>query len=386
MRNGADITLREQIEPYRHWCSAVLLPFWAEIGVDLKHGGFYEQLHFDGTPDINATRRVRVSSRQIYALSHASHLGWGDYSGLIGWGVDYLVSKTLRVDAEPGFVHMLDAQGQVYDARRNLYDHAFHILAFSWAYQVTKDQQILALAKSTLDFVDEAMSSTSGGWKEGVPANVPRRQNSYMHMFEALLALYEASKDESFLKRAADIITLLFERFIDSKTGWLFEFFDADFTPLHPARIEPGHMAEWCWLLHQHARLCAQNPSALAMDMGRHADQFAAQGKGFLLNAFDAKGKARSKARRLWGQTEWLKSMLARYENGDDAMAVQAVRLLAGISNNYLNGQAPGLWMDEFDVDGQPLSTHVPASIVYHLVSLGAETDRVMLAMKEQAA
>jgi mannose/cellobiose epimerase-like protein (N-acyl-D-glucosamine 2-epimerase family) len=386
MAYGVAITLPEQAERYRRWCSAVVLPFWADAGVDLKYGGFYEQLHFDGTPDLGAKRRVRVSSRQIYAFAHASYLGWGDYSELVGWGVDYLVSKTLRVDAEPGFVHMLDAQGKVCDARRDLYDHAFHILAFSWAYRITKDQQILTLAKSTLDFVEEAMASKSGGWQEGVPANVPRRQNPHMHMFEALLALYEASKDESFLKRAADIITLLCERFIDPKTGWLFEFFDADFAPLHPASIEPGHMAEWCWLLHRYARLCAQSPSVLAVDMGRHADQLAEQGKGFLLNAFDAKGKARSNARRLWGQTEWLKSMLARYENGDGAMAVQAANLFDRFFNGYIDGQMPGLWMDEFDENGQPLSTHVPASIVYHLVSLGAEADRAIRTTKDQPA
>ncbi len=386
MIQNKSASLLLEAQRFIDWCSGDVLPLWAKQGVDRKRGGFFEQLHFDGTPDEQVLRRVRVTSRQIYAFSHASLLGWSDFRELVSWGVDYLVSKVLRVDNEPGFAHLLDADGAICDRRRDLYDHAFHILALSWAYRATGDAQMLTLAKDTLAFVDESMGAPNGGWQEGVPATNPRRQNPHMHMYEALLALYEASGDESFLSRAGDIGALLAERFIDSETGLLFEFFGPDLEPEKPASIEPGHMAEWCWLLHCHARLHEADVIELAQKMGCAADGFGQKGKGFLLDAYTVTGDVLSKSRRLWGQTEWLKSMVVRYGNGNEQMGKQMANLLERIRTNYLTTEVPGLWIDQFDSDGCVLSENVPASIVYHLVSAAAEVTRTVKSIEDQGA
>ncbi|MDQ7020202.1 MAG: AGE family epimerase/isomerase, partial [Robiginitomaculum sp.] len=336
------------------------------------------KLHFDGTPDEQVARRLRVTSRQIYAFSQASVLGWMDARALVNWAVDYLVSKPRYGNNGPGFVHLLHPDGTVCDARRDLYDHAFHILALSWAWRATKDSQILALAQETLDFVDEAMGAEGGGWQEGLPAQLPRHQNSHMHMFEALLALYEASGDAGILKRLDGTAALLAERFIDPKTGTLFEDFHADLTPIHPAKVEPGHMAEWCWLLHKRAAIQHAAPDELAKMMGQNADAYAPKGRGFLLDAFDEDGNILRFTRRLWGQTEWLKSMLVRYDAGDANMRAQAGALLRRLQSSYFDTTLAGLWIDQFDLDGNPVSEHVPASIVYHLVSAAAEAQSVL--------
>jgi mannose-6-phosphate isomerase len=283
-------------------------------------------------------------------------------------------------------VHLLDADGSICDARRDLYDHAFHILALSWAYRATGDAQILALAIETLAFVDEAMGCAQGGWFEGCPASLPRRQNPHMHMFEALLALFEASGDTAYLNRAGDIAVLLAERFIDPDTGLLFENFDDDLVPIRPARIEPGHMAEWCWLLHKYATLTAEPPLGIALTLGKHADALAPKGQGFLLDGFDENLNILTPSRRLWGQTEWLKSMLVRFEAGDEDMSVMADALLRRIRGSYFEENLPGLWMDQFDLQEAPMATHVPASIVYHLVSAATEVERVMTSMEESAS
>ncbi|PHS21226.1 MAG: hypothetical protein COA85_13210, partial [Robiginitomaculum sp.] len=85
--------MKASLATFIKWCRDDVLPFWKSHGVDHKSGGFYEQLHFDGTPDNQAVRRLRVSSRQIYAYSQASVLGWMDARALVNWAVDYLVSK-----------------------------------------------------------------------------------------------------------------------------------------------------------------------------------------------------------------------------------------------------------------------------------------------------
>lgn len=360
-----------------NWCTGDMLPLWAQNGVDRAHGGFYERLNLDGSPDARAVRRVRVTSRQIYAFSHASLLGWAQQRDLVGWGVDYLVSAAWRRDGEPGFVHLLDADGGTCDARRDLYDHAFHIMALSWASRACDDAQMLHLAQQTLAFVDEAMGAPDGGWREGIPASLPRRQNPHMHMLEALLALYEASRDEQYLHRADTLIALMQARFVEPQSGLLLEDFDDDLSPVQPPRIEPGHIAEWCWLLHVRARLGQQAAPALAADFGVRADGFGKAHGGFLPDAVNTSGEVVADSRRLWGQTEWLKSMLVRGKT--DA----AARLLQRLEGSYLDAPVAGLWMDAFDLEGHALCSHVPASIVYHLLSAAAETQRVLEKTRE---
>ncbi len=360
------------------WCAQDMLPLWAQNGVDRAHGGFYEQLNFDGSPDTRAVRRVRVTARQIYAFSHASLLGWVQQRALVGWGVDYLVSAAWRRDGEPGFVHLLDADGDVCDARRDLYDHAFHIMALSWASRACDDAQMLQLAQQTLAFVDEAMGAPDGGWLESVPASLPRRQNPHMHMLEALLALFEASRDAHYLHRADALIALMQTRFVKPQSGLLLEDFDQDLNPEQPPRIEPGHIAEWCWLLHVRARLAEESAPALATDFGARADAYGARHDGFLPDAVNRKGDAIADSRRLWGQGEWLKSMLVR---GKTQMAAD---LLQRLQDSYLDAAEPGLWMDAYDLQGNPLCSHVPASIVYHLTSAAAETQRLLDKLKKR--
>jgi len=198
-----------------------------------------------------------------------------------------------------------------------------------------------------------------------------------MHMLEALLALYEASNDPQYLRRADGVIALLQERFIDPKSGLLFEFFDEKLVPIKPAIIEPGHMAEWCWLLHRRSMLAEKADFPLMKQLGVHADGYASMGDGYLLDAFNQDGTVAMPTRRLWGQTEWLKSIFARMDTPTSVMQPKATALLERINKSYLNTKIRGLWIDQFDLEGQKMSKYVPASIVYHLVSAAAEIEGV---------
>ena len=60
----------------RAWMFESALPFWGDAGLDRARGGFFEELNLDGRPTDAPFKRTRVTSRQIYAFSHASLLGW----------------------------------------------------------------------------------------------------------------------------------------------------------------------------------------------------------------------------------------------------------------------------------------------------------------------
>ncbi|VAV97413.1 Mannose-6-phosphate isomerase [hydrothermal vent metagenome] len=376
-----DISVQSEnfIEKFVLWCRGTLLPFWADNGIDRQNGGFFEQLYLDGIPDRTVARRVRVASRQIYSFAHAQHLGWLQDQELILNGVDWLLDKGWAVDGNPGFLHLLDDGGQPLDASRDLYDHAFHILGLSWAYRATKDAQVLSAARRTFDFVEEALASKQGGWHENLAHALPRRQNPHMHMFEALLALYECSGDSAYLKRADEIAVLLAEKFVARNSALLHEFFDADWSAHTPAQIEPGHMAEWSWLLQRRAMLtadAAKNP--LAGRLLANAERLGKQQNGLLIDTCDTAANPTKDSCRLWNQSEWLKAlMIAAPTPAQISPAIDD--LLQRIFAHYLNQPNPALWIDAICPNNEAISDRVPASIVYHLVSAASEAERIFL-------
>lgn len=371
-----------EINKARHfvsWCRYDMLPLWSEIGWDAKYGGYFEDLHLDGTPDRSMNRRVRVTSRQVYSFAHASLLGWVDGRKQIAQGIEWLLDKGRDPSKKSGFAHLVGDTGDILDGKHDLYDHAFHILGFSYAARATGDSQILALAKQTLDFVEEALGSKcDAGWLENDMGTLPRRQNPHMHMVEALIALHAASGDTAHLRRAAQIVALLADHWRDAASDTLLEYFDDDWNPVEPLTPEPGHMVEWTWLSHSLRRAGGKLPVDLAHwpDLAR---RLGASECGLLLDAIHTDGTPAAGTSRLWGQTEWVKSLCALHESGTKQIENRLERVVERIFRHYLILEPAGLWIDKVNSQGDPLSTRVPASIVYHLMSAAAEVQRVFL-------
>jgi mannose/cellobiose epimerase-like protein (N-acyl-D-glucosamine 2-epimerase family) len=185
------------------------LPLWSSNGWDPVLGGFVERLDREGRPDREASRRVRVQARQIYCFAKAALQGWYPEGRRIALnGLDYLLAKAKSPDGLPGFVHLIEANGTAVDLRRDTYDHAFILLALATVYQLETDARIRYEIDSVLIFLDVNLRSAHGGFIEGLPPALPRRQNPHMHLFEAMVALFDATKDGTFQNRAVDIFNL----------------------------------------------------------------------------------------------------------------------------------------------------------------------------------
>jgi mannose/cellobiose epimerase-like protein (N-acyl-D-glucosamine 2-epimerase family) len=83
-------------------------------------------------------------------------------------------------------------------------DRACRVLRFGFAARLapelrysrilTGDKAVLDIADATLDYLDEAAASVHGGYLDAVPPpGATRRPNPLMHLFEALIALYDAT-------------------------------------------------------------------------------------------------------------------------------------------------------------------------------------------------
>ena len=355
------------------------LPLWADRGWDSSRGGFVERLDKDGHADLEAPRRVRVQARQIWCFAKAAQLGWYPQGAEIAkQGLAYLLAKAKSPDGKPGFVHLLAPDGSVLNPLRDTYDHAFVLLALAAVYQLDRDAQVRAEIDSLMQFFDGTLRSPDGGYSEGVPVSLPRRQNPQMHVFEALIATFDATHDQAFQARAGELFGLFIASLYDGQKQVLGEYFEQDWSRIEPVCVEPGHQAEWVWLLKGFERITgcptAKHRGQLLTSALRYRDA----ATGLLFDEGDVEGRITKPTRRCWPQTEIAKAWIAQAEAGEPGAADEARAALQRLQQHYLSHPVQGGWYDQFDQNGQSVVDAIPASSFYHILCAIAEADRVL--------
>lgn len=354
----------------RVWLERACFPFWAERAPH-PTGGFRERVGLDGVPLDDTVSRVRVQARQTYMFARAAHMGWEPdrARALVEHGLASLLGPCRRDDGLVGL--MVDVGVGLSDRRPELYDNAFALLALAWAARALDRPGLLTEADAMLARLDATHAHSSGGWNESVPARLPRRQNPHMHLFEASLALADASQSKRHLERATQIYALLETRFVDHTTGHLRELFDDDLTPVTgPAGdvIEPGHEFEWAALLHMYADHLGQAAPSLARTL-YNAGLESLDPRGFAPMSTRLDGSPRDATRRTWSQTEALRAHIAFARNGDADAAERAINLVDAIFEVHLDPAPLGAWIDHYDADGRPCVSTITAATGYHIVT-----------------
>jgi mannose/cellobiose epimerase-like protein (N-acyl-D-glucosamine 2-epimerase family) len=348
------------------WGVRTAIPYWLTHAWDDRNGGFLESVTMSGAPVFDDTRRVRTQARQVHVFACAAHEGWADSLGLAVRGMETLRERAWSPDGRPGWVHLLRPDGRVESDVRDFYDHAFILLALAGLYRASGEGIYLDWAAECLDFLDDEMSSTQGGYIESIGARVlPRRQNPHMHLFEALMALYEATGDTDVLDRATAIKSMFETVFMDAETGLLRENFAGDWSSMADDAgdiSEPGHMSEWGWLLAEYARLSGTAPSTQIGDLFKQVMAAGINRKsGALYTSIRFNGDVRDGGSRTWMQTEWVRAAAAQ---GPEAFDTACAALL----KHHIDPAYSGGWVDRIDDQGRAASDHVPTSTLYHLM------------------
>ena len=355
------------------------LPLWSGEGWDAVAGGFVDRLGPDGRADRQAPRRVFVQARQIYCFAKAAQMGWyGQGRAIALQGLEHLLAKAKAPDGRPGYVHTLTPDGAVKDPRRDTYDHAFILLALATVYALDRDAQVRAEIDELLVFLDTQLRSPNGGFLEGLPPSLPRRQDPQMHLFEAMIALFDATHDLAFQQRAGDFFALFLANLYDKQTRLLGEYFEDDWSKIPPVIVAPGHLAEWVWLLRGFERITGCPTGTRRGELLQSALRYRDAATGCLVDAGDADGNIRRDTRRLWPQTELAKAFIAQAEAGEAGAAGEARAALARLERQYLNHPVAGGWYDQFDGGGTSLVETIPASSFYHVLCAITEAEQVL--------
>ena len=366
------------------WCKSSALPLWAEQGVD-SSGAFHEQLSMQGVADEDCSRRTRVQCRQIYVFAQAHLFDW--YPGadkICDRATELLLERALIYDGDgrfDGLVSTLDPQGRVEEDTRDLYTHAFFLFALAWRARAFGDKSALDIADATLEYLDRKLLADNGGWIESLPPALPRRQNPHMHLLEAFLALYDGSGDTAYLERADQIIQLFERYFLQKETGNILEFFAEDWTPDRNEGhiVEPGHLMEWSWLVHQYGAARSIDMSEVSRNLYNRALSVGREStSGLLIDRVDIQGGPIWKRRRLWPQTEFIKAAIIMYELEDRDALDLAANVVLQMRTSYLDTPVPGGWRDRYDEYGLELHGPMPASSMYHLMVAISELHRVV--------
>jgi mannose/cellobiose epimerase-like protein (N-acyl-D-glucosamine 2-epimerase family) len=354
-------------------------PLWSTEGWDRKTGGFIDRLTPDGRADYLTPRRVLVQARQIYCFAKGAQLGWYPQGRDIALkGLEHLLNKAKAPDGRPGFVHTLAHDGSVLDSLRDTYDHAFVLLALASVYTLDQDAQVRTEIDALCSYLDSQLRSPHGGFLEGWPASMPRRQNPQMHLFEAMIAAFDATHDAVFQNRAGDFFALFLASLYDKQKQVLGEYFEDDWSRIEPVCVEPGHQAEWVWLLRGFERITGCPTGRYRGELLASALRYRDEATGCLVDEGDASGNIKRHSRRCWPQTEIAKAWIAQAESGEVGAADEARTALVRLERYYLNHPIKGGWYDTFDGGGRSTVSTIPASSFYHVLCVATEAEAVL--------
>lgn len=367
----------------RRWCMETALPFWSSVGFDPALQGFHEKTDLDGAPMAHSPRRTMVQSRQVYSFAHTALLGWYPQGEDIAIrAADGLLASHWRADGQDGFIFSIGPDGRPYDGRRDAYAHAFAAFALAYAYRLHQDPKYKAVADATFAFCDTALAGPGGGLIDCLPrADLVRRQNPHMHLFEACLAWYETTGEEQYLARADALFQLFSKNFFRPETGTLGEYFGDDWQPAQgkAGRVcEPGHHFEWAWLLRRYAAASGVKVATHADALFDHACRFGIDTRQTVVEEIEMDGSPSRTSSRCWQQAEALKGALAQHESGHAGMTEFAERRIDVLLDRFLGKPFPAGWIDTIAADSTPLADFVPASTLYHVVLAATEADRVL--------
>jgi mannose-6-phosphate isomerase len=355
------------------------LPLWSAAGFDEANGVFRERLEFSGEPLKDVPCRLIVQARQIAVYSRASLVDWNSHGKKLALRAFESVCQRYRSpDGNPGWIFSVDPGGRPKDNTRDLYTHAFVLYMLAWLYRLDGDLSLLSLADDTLSEIDQIFTSRNG---PGLLSKMPgpknlREQNPHMHLFEALLALAEASGMERYLGRANDLVDLFDLALADPATGTVREVFDENWKPDRAAGenlVEPGHQMEWAWLFRQWELLTGSPVDERVGRLVAHATAHGIDREGrFVRSVVQENGTVVSNASRVWPQTEAIRA-LCREDAGGKIWPNLVCEITDRLFSAHLPADLAGGWIDQFDQDGVPTVNYMPASTLYHIV--GAAID-----------
>jgi mannose-6-phosphate isomerase len=149
------------------WLRDHAWPLWLEHGVDWRRRAFHENLDTASLQCAASHRRLRVVARQTYVFSKAARYDVPRAKEAVALGLDFLQGPARLPDG--GFAWRFDLDNRPIDLTRDLYDHAFVLLAFAAAAEVVGADRVRAAAVALADHIAARFAHPAGGYRDSIP-------------------------------------------------------------------------------------------------------------------------------------------------------------------------------------------------------------------------
>lgn len=244
-----------------------ILNFYYPQCIDTKNGGYFNCFLDDGTICDYETKHLVGTCRFIYNFSIGAIL---DNSCL--WCIDAAEQglkflEEFHMDHKNGGYFWVLKKQKIVDETKFAYGHAFVIIAASKAYEAG-----ISYAKDIIEYTYNIMEDhfweknfnlyadeISSDWSNISPY---RGQNCNMHMCEAMIAAYEATSEEKYIKRAYGLAKSITITLASQYEGLIWENYDSNWKinwnyyekaeslrQFRASGFVPGHSIEWSKLL-----------------------------------------------------------------------------------------------------------------------------------------
>ncbi|MEO8248860.1 MAG: AGE family epimerase/isomerase [Burkholderiales bacterium] len=178
-------------------------------------------------------------------------------------GADFLLAK-FHDPVHGGFFLRVGPDGSVVHDNKNLYGHSFALLALSHMARVTQEPRFRDAALRTWKEIDLGMRDPGGGFRgelgrdfsqSGMAPAAGGSQNPIMHLFEALLALHDATADPAALAGAKGVADFALYRLLvglPDGSAYIPEWYGPGWKPASADKggyTDVGHQFEWIHML-----------------------------------------------------------------------------------------------------------------------------------------
>jgi mannose-6-phosphate isomerase len=381
-----------QISRLQDWMRDVMLPLWLRQSEHLDSGVSNSELVCEalderGKPLSAAFHRTLVCARQsFFFLRMAGFVPEALVETLKLRGLAFLDQLLERyADRDHGgFVRSLKPDGSVHDGDKDLYTLAFVVLACAEGHRHTKAARYLDVANGVLTLVDEGFWSPSHGAFHSVmsrdlsSSHVSPAQNPHMHLFEAISALWETSRDSGHAEQLKRLASVVDSCFFDPEIGAVLELPRNDQSV--PNRIEPGHQFEWFSLVSERADLLGTSEfTAHIRQAFEAANRRGMDASGCLVPLTKTTGwQTVDASNRIWTQLEWIRALAM--DRRSDALADPTVlpTALDALFKTFLREYG---WIEMVEGD-KVVRSEMPASTPYHFMGCADELRRLAAASR----
>lgn len=338
------------------------------------NGGFFA-LDDDGQPLLEAktgfsTREIHVTTRMVHSFSIAQLMGRPGADAMIDHGMQFLWNG--HRDQQHGGYFTNVAHDGTTNGEKQAYGHAFVLLAASSAKAVGHPDADRLLSDITevlhTHFWEDAHGAIAEEFtRDWQPLSSYRGQNSNMHLTEALMAAFEVTNDNTYLKMAERIADLIIAKHAANCDWRLPEHFTKDWEldrdyqgdpVFRPEGTTPGHWLEWARLLIQLWELGSRKhqwmPKAAAALFSNAVSEGWNQAEGGFYYTLDWSGAPNVTDRYWWPCCEGIGAAVFLGATTSDPIYEEWYRRIWNFSATHFIDKQRGGWFPQVDEHGKP--------------------------------